>query len=160
MTFTGNTYMNEALKEAKKAYKKGETPIGAVIVRNGEIIARGYNEKELKHDPTMHAEMIAIRKASKKLNSWRLNECDMYVTLEPCTMCAGAIINARIRRLYIGANDPKAGACGSIIDVLSVKDFNHKVEVIYGISEEECSSLLTSFFQDLRTNRISKTFHK
>lgn len=145
--------MNEALKEAKKAYDKGDTPIGAVIVRDGEIIARGHNEKELKLDSTLHAEMIAIKKASKALKSWRLNECDMYVTLEPCTMCAGAIIHARIRRLYIGTADPKAGAAGSVIDVFSVKEFNHKVEVIFGISERECSAIIKDFFKELRLNK-------
>lgn len=145
--------MNEAIKEAKIAYSKGETPIGAVIVKDGEIIARGHNEKELKQDPTLHAEITAIKKASKKLQSWRLNDCDMYVTLEPCTMCAGAIIHARIRRLYIGTADPKAGAAGSVINVFSIKEFNHKVEVIFGISEEECSMILRNFFKELRLNK-------
>ncbi|HHW47892.1 MAG TPA: nucleoside deaminase [Clostridiaceae bacterium] len=148
--------MKEALKEAKKAYKKNETPIGAVIVKDGMIIARGHNEKELKMDATLHAEMTAIKKASKKLGSWRLNDCDIYVTLEPCTMCAGAIIQARIRRLYIGAPDPKAGAAGSVINVFAIENFNHKVEVIHGILEEECSNILKVFFKELRAKKAGK----
>ncbi|HHV96735.1 MAG TPA: nucleoside deaminase [Clostridiaceae bacterium] len=143
-------FMEQAYKEALKAYRKNEVPIGAVIVKNGEIIARGHNEKELKQDATLHAEITAIRKACKKLNSWRLNDCDMYVTLEPCPMCAGALIQARIRTLYIGALDPRAGAAGSVIDVFNVKEFNHKVEIIYGIMEEECSEILKRFFRELR----------
>jgi len=154
--WAGSYFMKEALKEARKAYKKDETPIGAVIVKDGTIIARGHNEKELKKDATLHAEMTAIKKASKKLGSWRLNNCDMYVTLEPCTMCAGAIIQARIRRLYIGAPDPKAGAAGSVINVFTIKDFNHKVEVIHGILEEECSNLLKDFFKELRAKKAGK----
>jgi len=154
--WTGSYFMKEALKEARKAYKKDETPIGAVIVKDGTIIARGHNKKELKQDATLHAEMAAIKKASKKLGSWRLNDCDMYVTLEPCTMCAGAIIHARIRRLYIGAADPKAGAAGSVINVFAIDNFNHKVEVIHGILEEECSNILKDFFKELRTKKAGK----
>lgn len=153
MPFSNKNFMDEAIKEAKKAYAKGETPIGAVIVMEGEIISRGHNEKELKQDATLHAEITAIKKASKKLQSWRLNQCDMYVTLEPCVMCAGAIIQSRIRRLYIGAPDPKAGAAGSVINVFSVDGFNHNVEVIQGISEEECSSILRNFFKELRSKK-------
>lgn len=153
MPFSNKNFMDEAIKEAKKAYAKGETPIGAVIVMEGEIISRGHNEKELKQDATLHAEITAIKKASKKLQSWRLNQCDMYVTLEPCVMCAGAIIQSRIRRLYIGAPDPKAGAAGSVINVFSVDGFNHNVEVIQGISEEECSSILRNFFKELRSRK-------
>ncbi|MCX7921343.1 MAG: tRNA adenosine(34) deaminase TadA [Clostridia bacterium] len=149
-------FMNEALKEAKKAYKKDETPIGAVIVKDGNIIARAHNEKEQKIDATLHAEMTAIRKASKKLATWRLNECDMYVTLEPCAMCAGALIQSRVGRLFIGTADPKAGAVGSVIDVLSVDKFNHKVEVTYGILEEKCSSILKDFFKELRARKKAK----
>lgn len=147
---TAEWFMSQALKEAAKAYAKDEAPIGAVIIRNGEIVSRGHNERETKEDATLHAEMTAIRKACRKLGSWRLNDCDMYVTLEPCAMCAGAIIQARIRRLYIGAADPKAGAAGSVIDVLSVEKFNHRVEVIYGIMEDECSAILKDFFRELR----------
>jgi tRNA(adenine34) deaminase len=142
--------MNEALKEAKKAYKKGETPVGAVIVKDGAILSRAHNERETKQDATLHAEMSAIRKACKKIGSWRLNDCDMYVTLEPCVMCAGALIMSRIRRLYIGAADPKAGAVGSLINVLGVEKFNHKVEVIYGLLEDKCSGILKDFFKELR----------
>jgi tRNA(adenine34) deaminase len=145
--------MKEALKEAKKAYKKDETPVGAVIVKDGRVIARGHNEKELKNDPTNHAEIIAIRKACKKLNTWRLNECDMYVTLEPCAMCAGAIIQARVGRLFIGTSDPKAGAVGSVIDILGVEKFNHKVDVCYGLLMEECSKILKDFFKELRQRK-------
>ena len=146
-------YMGEALKEARKAYDKDETPVGAVIVKDGKVIARGHNEKELKQDPTFHAEIAAIKKACKKLNSWRLNDCDMYVTLEPCPMCAGALIQARLRKLYIGTSDPKAGAAGSVIDVLAVDKFNHMVEVEYGILEDECSEILKDFFRNLRVRK-------
>lgn len=147
--------MKEALKEAYKAYKKDETPVGAVIVKDGIIVARGHNEKEIKNDPTNHAEITAIRKACKKLDTWRLNDCDMYVTLEPCTMCAGAIIQARVGRLFIGTTDPKAGAVGSVIDVLTVDKFNHKVEVTYGILQEECSKVLKDFFRELRQRKLN-----
>lgn len=153
---THEYFMNEALKEARKAYAKDETPIGAVIVRDNRIIARGHNEKELKKDATLHAEISAIRKASKKLDSWRLNDCDMYVTLEPCTMCAGALIQARVRRLYIGTADPKAGAVGSVVNVLAVEEFNHKVEVTCGIMEDECSRILKEFFRELRSRKNSE----
>lgn len=146
-------YMQRALAEAEKARLKDESPVGAVIVKDGRIIARGHNEKELKSDPTLHAEMTAIRKASKKLGSWRLNECDMYVTLEPCAMCAGAIVQARIHRLYIGTPDPKAGAGGSVINVLHVAGFNHKVDTIFGILEEQCSEILKRFFRELRARK-------
>jgi tRNA(adenine34) deaminase len=146
-------FMNEALKEALKAYKKDEAPVGAVIVRDGKVIARGHNEKELKQDSTLHAEMTAIKRASRKVGSWRLTDCDMYVTLEPCAMCAGAILQARIRRLCIGAPDPKAGAAGSVIDVLGTEKFNHKVLVEWGILEDRCSGLLKDFFRELRQRR-------
>lgn len=146
-------YMFQALKEADKARSKNEAPVGAVIVMDGRIIARGHNEKELKNDSTLHAEMTAIRKASKKLGSWRLIDCDMYVTLEPCTMCAGAIIQARLRSLYVGTPDPKAGAAGSVLNVLQVDRFNHKVEVTGGILEEQCSGILKDFFRDLRARK-------
>jgi tRNA(adenine34) deaminase len=149
-------FMIEALKEARKAYKKDETPIGAVIVKNGQILARAHNVKEMKQDPTMHAELVTIRKACKKLGSWRLNDCDMYVTLEPCTMCAGAIVHARLRRLFIGTADPKAGAVGSVLDVLAIEKLNHKVEVMYGILEDECSQMLKDFFRELREKKALK----
>ena len=146
-------FMKEALKEAKKAYKKDETPVGAVIVKDGIIIARAHNEKELKGDPTLHAEISAIRKACKKLGDWRLNGCDLYVTLEPCAMCAGAIIQARVGRLFVGTPDPKAGAVGSVIDLLRVQKFNHRVEVSFGLLEEECSVILKDFFRELRKRK-------
>ena len=143
-------FMKEALKEAKKAYDKLEVPVGAVIVKDGKIIARAYNQKEEKQDTTNHAEILAIKKASKKIGSWRLNECDMYVTLEPCSMCAGALIQSRIRKVYIGAVDEKTGACGSVLNLLSDYTFNHKVEVEKGILKEECENILKNFFKELR----------
>ena len=143
-------YMAQALKEAEKARKRGETPVGAVIVKAGNIIARGHNERELKQDATLHAEMTAIRAACKKLGSWRLTDCDIYVTLEPCAMCAGAIIQARLRCLYIGTSDLNAGAAGSVIDVFRAGAFNHKVEVSWGILEEQCSGIMRDFFRELR----------
>jgi tRNA(adenine34) deaminase len=145
--------MAQALKEAEKARLKGESPIGAVIVKDGRIIARGHNEKELRHDSTLHAEMTAIRRACRKLGSWRLNDCDMYVTLEPCTMCAGAIIQARIRSLYIGTSDLKAGAAGSVIDVFRVDAFNHRVDVVWGLMQEQCAAILSEFFAELREQK-------
>ena len=135
-------FMKEALKEAKKAYDKLEVPVGAVIVKNGKIIARGYNQKETKKDTIKHAEIIAIEKASKKLDSWRLNDCEMYVTLEPCPMCAGAIINSRIKKIYIGTLDEKTGAVGSVLDLFSDYTFNHKVEVEKGIMQKDCEKIL------------------
>ena len=126
-------FMLEALKEAKKAYKKGEIPVGAVIVKDNKIIARAHNLKETKKDTTKHAEIIAIQKASKNIEAWRLIDCEMYVTLEPCSMCAGAILQARIKNLYIGAMDEKTGACGSVLNLLEDYKFNHKVEIQRGI---------------------------
>ena len=143
-------FMKEALKEAKKAYEKLEIPVGAVIVKEGKIIARAHNLKESKHDTTKHAEILAIQKASKKLESWRLIDCDMYVTLEPCSMCAGALINARIRKLYIGTLDEKTGACGSVLNLFEDYKFNHKVEVEKGIMQKECEEILKNFFKDLK----------
>ncbi len=143
-------FMKEALKEAKKAYDKLEVPVGAVIVKNGKIIARGYNQKETKKDTIKHAEIIAIEKASKKLDSWRLNDCEMYVTLEPCPMCAGAIINSRIKKIYIGTLDEKTGAVGSVLDLFSDYTFNHKVEVEKGIMQKDCEKILKDFFKVLR----------
>ena len=142
--------MREALKEAKKAYKKLEIPVGAVIVKNGEIIARAHNKKESKKDTTKHAEILAIQEASKKLDNWRLMGCEMYVTLEPCPMCAGAIIQSRIKKVYIGTMDEKTGACGSILNLLKDYKFNHEVEVETGIMQNECEELLKQFFKELR----------
>lgn len=147
--------MKEALKEAQKAYDKLEVPVGAVIVKDGKIIARAYNQKEEKNDTTNHAEILAIKKASKKLGSWRLLDCDMYVTLEPCSMCAGALIQARIRKVYIGADDEKTGACGTKLNLLEDYDFNHKVEIQRGVLKEECENIMKNFFKDLR--KIKKT---
>ena len=143
-------FMKEALKEAKKAYKKLEVPVGCVIVRDGKIIARGHNLKETKKDTTKHAEIIAIQKASKKLEAWRLLDCDMYVTLEPCSMCAGAIINSRIRNLYVGTMDKKTGAAGSVLNLFQDFTFNHKVYVENGILQERCEKVLKDFFKELR----------
>ena len=142
--------MKEALKEARKAYNKLEVPVGAVIVKDGKVIARAYNQKEMKKDTINHAEILAIKKASKKLESWRLVDCDMYVTLEPCSMCAGALIQSRIRKVYIGALDEKTGACGSVLNLLNDYGFNHKVEVETGILKEECEDMLKNFFKELR----------
>ena len=151
-------FMKEALKEAKKAYKKLEVPVGAVIVKDGQIIARAHNLKESKKDTTNHAEILAIQKASKKLDSWRLLDCEMYVTLEPCTMCAGAIIQARVGKLYIGTMDYKTGACGSVLNILEDYPFNHKVEYETGILKEECENILQEFFKELRNrNKFKNT---
>ena len=143
-------FMREALKEAKKAYKKLEIPVGAVIVKNGEIIARAHNKKESKKDTTKHAEILAIQEASKKLDNWRLMDCEMYVILEPCPMCAGAIIQSRIKKVYIGTMDEKTGACGSVLNLLKDYKFNHEVEVETGIMQNECEELLKQFFKELR----------
>ncbi len=146
-------YMKIALKEAEKAYNELEVPVGAIIVKEGKIIARAYNEKEKKHDTTKHAEILAIQKASKKLKSWRLNDCDMYVTLEPCSMCAGALIQSRIRKVYIGTMDEKTGSCGSVLNLLEDYKFNHKVEVEYNVCKEECEKILKDFFKNLRKSK-------
>lgn len=152
-------FMKEALKEAKKAYKKEEIPVGAVIVKDGEIIARGHNLKETKVDTIKHAEVIAIQKAEKILNSWRLEDCYMYVTLEPCSMCAGAIINSRIKKVYIGTMDEKTGACGSVLNLFEY-NFNHKVELETGILKEECRKIIQEFFKSLRIKKKGKVDEK
>ena len=146
-------WMKEALKQAQKAYECDEIPVGAVIVKDNKIIARGYNQKEIKCDTTKHAEIIAIQKASKKLKSWRLSDCEMYVTLEPCSMCAGALIQSRIKKVYIGTMDYKTGACGSVLNLLQDYPFNHKVEYETGILKEECESILQNFFKELRKRK-------
>jgi tRNA(adenine34) deaminase len=145
--------MKEALKEAKKAELIDEVPIGCVIVKDGKIIARGHNQRETNQSPIGHAEIIAINKASKKLNSWRLEGCDIYVTLEPCIMCSGAIIQSRINKVYYGASDPKGGALGSSINVLEANNINHHPEVISGVLKEECSSIITSYFKAKRQSK-------
>lgn len=144
------TYMEKALEEAKKAYDLLEVPIGAVIVKDGKIVGRGFNLKETKKDATLHAEIIAIKDACRNLGGWRLPGCTMYVTLEPCPMCAGALVNSRIERLVIGARDPKTGACGSIINIVEMEGLNHQIDVKFGVLEEECSNLLKKFFIELR----------
>lgn len=149
-------YMNQALREAKKAYDKAEIPVGAVIVKDEKIIARAHNIKEEKNDTTKHAEIIAIQKASKRLNSWRLSDCEMYVTLEPCAMCAGALIQSRIKKVYIGTMDLKTGACGSVLNLLEDYKFNHKVEVEREVMQKECEQILKEFFSNLRCKKKRK----
>lgn len=149
--------MQEALKEAKKAAEKLEVPVGCVIVKDGEIIARAHNQKETKTDTTKHAEILAIQKASKKLQAWRLLDCEMYVTLEPCSMCAGAMIQSRIKKVYIGAMDEKTGACGSVLNLLQDYPFNHIVEIETGIEKEKCEQVLKEFFKKLREAKKEKS---
>ncbi|WP_313755871.1 tRNA adenosine(34) deaminase TadA [Tissierella sp.] len=146
-------YMREALREAKKAYSTYEVPVGAIVVYNGEIIGRGYNQRETLKDPTAHAEILAIKEASKYLDAWRLINCTMYVTLEPCAMCAGAIVNSRIHRLVIGTRDPKRGCCGTIEDLTNHPKFNHRLEVEFGVLEDQCSSIISDFFKELREDK-------
>lgn len=148
--------MREALKEAAKASEKDEVPVGAVVVYEGKIIARGHNLRENKQSILGHAELVALSKASRKLSSWRLPGCDVYVTLEPCPMCAGALIQARISRLVFGCFDPKAGACGSLMNIPEDKRFNHRIEMEQGCLETECSELLKSFFSGLREAKKEK----
>ena len=145
--------MKEALKQAKKAYLLGEVPIGCVIVYEGKIIGRGYNRRNTDKNTLSHAEITAIRKASKKYGDWRLEDCTMYVTLEPCPMCAGAIVQARIPRVVMGCMNPKAGCAGSVLDMLHEPGFNHQVETQTGLLGEECSALLKDFFKALRQAR-------
>jgi tRNA(adenine34) deaminase len=145
-----NPYMEEAIKEAWIAYQKGEVPVGAVLVRDGTIITRAHNLRESKHQAVAHAELLAIQEACIKLGSWRLEECDLYVTLEPCPMCAGAIINSRIKTVYFGAYDSKGGACGSVVDLFKKRSFNHSPEVYAGIMEDACEEPLKEFFKRLR----------
>ena len=146
-------YMKAALREAKKAYKLDEVPIGCVIVQNDKIIARGYNRRNTDKNTLAHAEVAAIKKASKKTGDWRLEDCTMYVTLEPCQMCAGAIVQSRLGRVVIGSMNPKAGCAGSILNLLQMKEFNHQVEMEKGILEEECSEMLSAFFRELREKK-------
>ncbi len=141
-----NPYMAMALEQARYAFEKDEVPVGAVIVLGNQVIAAGHNLREINKSATAHAEIVAIERACAAIGSWYLTDCDLYVTLEPCIMCAGAILNARIRRLYFGAFDPKAGACGSVTDVLSLKQLNHRVTVYSGIMEDECAQILKEFF--------------
>ena len=143
-------YMREAIRQAKKAWALDEVPIGCVIVFDGKIIARGYNRRNTDRNTLSHAELNAIKKASKKLGDWRLEGCTMYVTLEPCQMCAGAIVQARIDEVVIGSMNPKAGCAGSVLNLLDIPQFNHQVKITRGILQEECSALLSDFFRELR----------
>ncbi|HIQ97314.1 MAG TPA: nucleoside deaminase [Candidatus Limivivens merdigallinarum] len=146
-------YMKEAIRQAKKAWKLWEVPIGCVIVHGGKIIARGYNRRNTDKNTLSHAELNAIRKASRYVGDWRLEECTMYVTLEPCQMCAGAIVQARIPKVVIGCMNPKAGCAGSILNLLNMKEFNHQVEVVRDVLHDECSSMLSDFFRELREKK-------
>jgi len=143
-------YMKEAIRQAKKAWKIDEVPIGCVIVHEGHIIGRGYNRRTTDGNPLAHAELIAIKKASRKMGDWRLEDCTLYVTLEPCQMCSGAIIQARMKRVVVGCMNPKAGCAGSIFNLLQVPQFNHQAELTTGVLEEECSIMMKDFFKELR----------
>ena len=146
-------YMKEAIKQAKKAYARDEVPIGCVIVQDNKIIARGYNRRNTDKNALAHAEISAIKKASKKTGDWRLEDCTMYVTLEPCQMCAGAIVQSRMKKVVIGAMNPKAGCAGSVINILQMKQFNHQAEMENGILEKECADMLSTFFKELREKK-------
>lgn len=150
ITSVQDKYMKEALKQAKKAYALGEVPIGCVIVHEGKIIGRGYNRRNTDKNTLAHAEITAINKASKKIGDWRLEDCTLYVTLEPCQMCAGAIVQARIPEVVMGCMNPKAGCAGSILNILDMPEFNHQVNVTRGVLEQECSDMLKLFFTELR----------
>lgn len=143
-------YMREAIKQAKKAYEMNEVPIGCVIICEDKIISRGYNRRTTDKNPLAHAEMIAIKKASKKVGDWRLEDCTMYVTLEPCQMCSGAIVQSRMKKVVVGCMNAKAGCAGSILNLLQMDEFNHQVELETGVLEEECSLLMKNFFKELR----------
>ena len=146
-------YMKEAIKQAKKAYALDEVPIGCVIVQDNKIIARGYNRRNTDKNALANAEISASKKASKKTGDWRLEDCTMYVTLEPCQMCAGAIVQSRMKKVVIGAMNPKAGCAGSVINILQMKQFNHQVEMENGILEKECADMLSTFFKELREKK-------
>ena len=150
-------YMKEAMKQARKAYALGEVPIGCVIVHDGKIIGRGYNRRNTDKNTLAHAEITAINKASKVIGDWRLEECTLYVTLEPCQMCEGAIVQARIPKVVMACMNPKAGCAGSILNILDMPQFNHQVEMTKGVLEEECSRMLKEFFVELRMrNKMEK----
>ena len=153
---TDEKFMKQALLQAKKAKELGEVPIGCVIVQDGKVIGRGYNRRNTDKSTLSHAEITAIRKASKKLNDWRLEDCTLYVTLEPCQMCAGAIVQARVKEVVIGAMNPKAGCAGSILNLFTMKQFNHQVQTTYGVCVAECSQILKQFFAGLR-KRLHET---
>lgn len=156
MLTTDEKFMKEAIKQAKKAYAIGEVPIGCVIVHDGKIIGRGYNRRTIDKNTLAHAEIQAIRKACKKMNDWRLEECTMYVTLEPCQMCSGAIVQSRMTRVVVGCMNPKAGCAGSVLNLLQMEEFNHQVELEIGVLEEECSQMMKSFFKELRDAKKAK----
>lgn len=149
-------FMKMALDEAEKARDIGEVPIGAIVVKDGVVVGRGFNKTETTKDPTAHAEMEAIRMAAKTLGGWRLIGCDLYVTCEPCSMCAGAIVWSRIKNLYIGTMDPKAGACGSVFNIVQEEKLNHNVNIQTGLLQEECSKILKDFFKNLRRTKEQK----
>ena len=149
-------FMKQAIKQAKKAYAIGEVPIGCVIVHDGKVIGRGYNRRTIDKNTLAHAELMAIRKASKKMNDWRLEDCTMYVTLEPCQMCSGAIVQSRMTRVVVGCMNPKAGCAGSILNLLQMEEFNHQVELEIGVLEEECSQMMKTFFKELRDAKKKK----
>ncbi len=151
-------YMREAVKQAKKAYALGEVPIGCVIVHDGRIIGRGYNRRNTDKNTLAHAEITAIKRASKVIGDWRMEECTLYVTLEPCQMCAGAIVQARIPKVVMACMNPKAGCAGSILNILDMPEFNHQVETVRGVCEEECAAMLKNFFRELRVrNKLEKS---
>lgn len=156
MQSTDEKYMKEAVRQAKKACALDETPIGCVIVYQDKIIGRGYNRRTIDKNTLAHAELIAIRKASRKMGDWRLEGCTMYVTLEPCQMCAGAIVQSRMTRVVVGCMNPKAGCAGSVLNLLQMAEFNHQAELTTGVLEEECSQMMKSFFKKLRENKKKK----
>ena len=156
MIQSDDSIMREALAQAREAYDQGEIPIGCVLVQDGEVIARAHNLRESLSDPTAHAEMLVLREASQKLGRWRLTGATLYVTMEPCSMCAGALVLARISRLVYGCADPKAGACGSVMDIVREPRLNHRIEVISGVLEQDCRDIIRSFFETQRESVISK----
>ncbi|MBC5743496.1 nucleoside deaminase [Lachnospiraceae bacterium MD308] len=158
MLSTDEKYMKQAIRQAKKAYAIGETPIGCVIVYQDKIIGRGYNRRTIDKNTLAHAELTAIRKASRKMGDWRLEGCTMYVTLEPCQMCSGAIVQSRMTRVVVGCMNPKAGCAGSVLNLLQMQEFNHQAELTIGVLEKECSQMMKSFFKELREKKkLEKT---
>lgn len=158
MLSTDEKYMKQAIRQAKKAYAIGETPIGCVIVYQDKIIGRGYNRITIDKNTLAHAELTAIRKASRKMGDWRLEGCTMYVTLEPCQMCSGAIVQSRMTRVVVGCMNPKAGCAGSVLNLLQMQEFNHQAELTIGVLEKECSQMMKSFFKELREKKkLEKT---
>lgn len=153
MLSTDEKYMKEAIRQAKKAYALGETPIGCIIVYQDKVIGRGYNRRTVDKNTLAHAELIAIRKACRKIGDWRLEGCTMYVTLEPCQMCSGAIVQSRMTRVVVGCMNPKAGCAGSVLNLLQMPDFNHQAELVTGVLEEECSQMMKEFFRELRESK-------